>query len=71
MNGLSSRCTAGQAAEGGWAGLESHNNCVQTVKSLPACFDLTKYFTSLNILSILSVHRYTLQNIVSAVLLLI
>lgn len=71
MNGLSSRCTAGQAAEGGWAGLERHNNCVQTFKSSPTRFDLTKYFTSLNILSVLSVHGYTPQNIVSAALLLI
>lgn len=51
--------------------LKVYNNCVQTVKSSPTCFDLTKYSTSLNFLSVLSVHRYTSQNIVSAALLLI
>lgn len=44
---------------------------VQTVKSSPTGFDLTKYSTSLNFLGVLSVRGCTLQNIVSAACLLI
>lgn len=44
---------------------------VQTVKSSSTAFDLTKYSTSLNILGVLAVHGYALQNIVSAAWLLI
>lgn len=47
--------------------LKVYNNCVQTVKSSPTCFDLTKYSTSLNFLSVLSVYiaKYCLSCVAS------